>query len=248
MFDLSGKCAVVTGAAGGIGKEIAKALVQAGASVVLTDLGETAEAAAQELAPFGRCAAKNGVNVTDSAQVAELMDFAVRTFGPLYILVNSAGILRDGQIENITDDEWKLVIDINLTGAFYCCREAVKRMEQTGGGRIVNIGSAGGKQGLPLAGVHYAATKAGIMALSRQIAMQKSGKNILVNTVSPGTTLTAMTAKRGKETLDRVLKHFPAGRLGYPSDAALAVLFMVSDAAGFVTGENLDINGGLYMV
>lgn len=247
MFDLTGKCAVVTGAAGGIGKEIARALVQAGASVVLADLGGAAEKAAEELSAFGVCAALDGIEVTDSAQVARLMDFAIETYGSLDILVNSAGVLRDGQIESITDEEWKLVIDVNLTGSFYCCREAVRRMEKAGGGRIINIGSAGGRQGLPLAGVHYAATKAGIMAVSRQIAMQKGDKGIRVNTVSPGTTMTAMTAKRGKEALERALRHFPAGRFGYPSDAALAVLLLASDEMDFVTGENLDINGGLYM-
>lgn len=247
MFDLNGKCAVVTGAAGGIGKEIVKALVQCGAAVIATDVGASVNDVAADMSQYGKCTAAPGVDVTDSAKVAELMDFAVSTYGSLDILVCSAGILQDGQIESLKDADWRRMIEINLTGAFFCCREAVIRMEKGNGGRIVNIGSAGGKQGLPLAGVHYSATKAGIMALSRQIALQKSSGKIRVNSVSPGTTWGPMTEKRGKETLDRVVRHFPAGRLGYPSDAAMAVLFLVSDESSFVTGENLDVNGGLYI-
>jgi NAD(P)-dependent dehydrogenase (short-subunit alcohol dehydrogenase family) len=248
FFDLEGKTMIVTGGSSGIGKAISCAAAASGAAVAVADINVTAAGElVRELEEAGLKAGVFKVDVSDSFSVGQLMNQVLDRYGSLDVVVNNAGILGDAEITAIDDEKWRRLMAVDLDGVFYCCREAVRIMKERHSGRIVNIASAGGKLGFPFAGVHYCAAKGAVMALTRQLAMQTGKYGIQVNAVAPGTTQTEMVKQRTPETLGYINSHIPLGRMGRPEETAAAVVFLASDAAGFITGETLDVNGGLYM-
>jgi len=248
MFKLAKKVAVVTGAARGIGRSIALELARKRASVIIVDLliGE-AEKVAAEIRKIGSQSLALQVDVTQTEMVREKFGEAIEKFGRIDILVNNAGVLQDAFITDIKEEDWDRVIDINLKGVFNCCKAVVNYMLQQKRGKIINIASVGGKDGFPLAGVHYSASKAGVMGFTRQLAKQLAPYGITVNAVAPGTTETEMILHRTPQQKKELMEKIPMGRLGKPEDTARAIAFLASDEASFITGETLNVCGGLYM-
>ncbi|HBT49759.1 MAG: 3-oxoacyl-[acyl-carrier-protein] reductase [Caldanaerobacter subterraneus] len=248
MFSLDGKIAIVTGGAKGIGKSIVLALSKVGATTVIADIdvnsGRELEACLKQK---GLKVEFIEVDVSISESVNKMVKDVVEKYGKIDILVNNAGILHDAQITDIDDATWDRVIRVNLTGVFYCCRAVVPHMIRQKYGKIINIASAGGKMGFPYAGVDYCASKGGIMALTRQLALQISKYGINVNAVAPGTTETELIKDRNEEQKKYIISRIPVGRMGRPEDTAAAVVFLASSGSDYITGETIDVNGGLYM-
>jgi len=245
MFDLTGKAALVTGASGGIGAEIARVLHGAGATVGLSGTRvEPLEALAAEL---GGRAHVLPCNLSDAAEVEGLVKRAAEVMGAVDILVNNAGITRDGLVMRMSDEDWASVLDVNLTSTFRLCRAAVRGMMKARWGRIVNIGSVVGTTGNG-GQVNYAASKAGLLGLSKSLAAEVASRGITVNVVAPGFIATAMTDKLNEEQKGRILGSIPAGRMGEPAEIAAAVLYLASQEAAYVTGATLHVNGGMDMV
>lgn len=248
MFKLSGKVAIVTGAAQGIGRAIALELARKGANVILADIDiQKANKVAIDIRKMGYQGLAIKVDVTNSEEAMKRFEEAIEKFGRVDILVNNAGILQDAFITDIKEEDWDRVIDINLKGVFNCSKVVVSYMLKQKNGKIINIASIGGKDGFPLAGVHYSASKAGVMGFTRQLAKQLAPYGINVNAIAPGTTETGMISHRTPEKKEELIKKIPAGRLGKPEDVAQAAAFLASDEANFITGETLDVCGGLYM-
>lgn len=245
MFDLTGKSALVTGASGGIGAEIARALHGAGATVGLSGTRtEPLEALAAEL---GDRAHVLPCNLSIPADVESLVKRATEAMGAVDILVNNAGITRDGLVMRMSDEDWQAVLDVNLTATFRLCRAAVRGMMKARWGRIVNISSVVGATGNPGQG-NYAASKAGMVGMSKSLAAEVASRNITVNCVAPGFITTAMTDKLNDEQKARILTQVPAGRMGDAREIAAAVLYLSSPEAGYVTGATLHVNGGMAMI
>lgn len=248
MFQLNGKSAIVTGGAKGIGAAIVTALATAGASVVVADIDEPAAMSlCAQLSEDGLQAVPFIGDVSKSDQANALIEFSVDRFGKLDILCNNAGILRDCGIEDISDNEWRRMMSVNLDSVFYCSRAAIHHMFSRRYGRIINIASAGGKLGFPFAGVHYCSSKGAIMAFTRQLAYQHAKENILVNAIAPGLTTTGMVSQRTPEQYRFIDSKLLTKRRGKPEDSAAVVLFLASDEASYITGETIDVNGALYM-
>ncbi|AOZ69254.1 3-oxoacyl-[acyl-carrier-protein] reductase [Rhodobacter xanthinilyticus] len=245
MFDLTGKTALVTGASGGIGAEIARALHAAGAKVALSGTRvEPLEALAAEL---GEGAFVCPANLSDAASVEALPKAAAAAMGGLDILVNNAGITRDNLFMRMSDDEWQSVIDVNLSSAFRLMRGSLRGMMKARWGRIINITSVVGATGNPGQG-NYAAAKAGLVGMSKSLAYEVASRGITVNCVAPGFIATAMTDKLNDEQKSKILTQIPAGRMGAPEEIAAAVLYLASPEAGYVTGATLHVNGGMAML
>ncbi|MCB5410001.1 3-oxoacyl-[acyl-carrier-protein] reductase [Pseudogemmobacter faecipullorum] len=245
MFDLTGKTALVTGASGGLGAEIARALHKAGAVVGLSG---TRTAPLEELAAeLGERAHVLPCNLSEPEEVEGLIKRATEAMGSVSILVNNAGITRDGLVMRMSDEDWASVIDVNLTASFRLCRAAVRGMMKARAGRIINIASVVGHTGNP-GQVNYAASKAGLVGLSKSLAAEVASRGITVNCVSPGFIETAMTDKLNEAQKEGLLKVVPMGRMGLPGDIAAAVLYLASDEAGYVTGATLHVNGGMAML
>jgi 3-oxoacyl-[acyl-carrier protein] reductase len=245
MFDLTGKSALVTGASGGIGADIARALHAAGATVGLSGTRtEPLEALAAEL---GSRAHVLPCNLSNAEEVEGLVKRAVEAMGSVDILVNNAGITRDGLAMRMSDDDWQSVIDVNLTAAFRLCRAAIRGMMKARWGRIVNISSVVGRAG-NAGQANYAASKGGLVALSKSLAEEVASRGITVNCVSPGFIETAMTEKLNDQQRSTILASVPAGRMGTPQEVAAAVLYLASQEAAYVTGATLHVNGGMDMV
>lgn len=243
--DLTGQVAIVTGAARGLGRAIALSLAGAGAKVACVDVNE--EPLAETVAAIEAAAAAAqaiACDVTDGHRVAEVVQEVTRKWGGLHVLVNNAGITRDNLILRMNDDQWDAVIGINLRGTFLFTRAAARPMIKGRRGRIINLASVSGLMGNP-GQANYAASKAGVIGLTRTVARELAGRNITVNAIAPGFIATEMTAKLGEEVLAEVLPRIPLGRLGDPQDVADAVLYLASEAAGFITGHVLTIDGGL---
>ena len=245
MFDLTGKCALVTGASGGIGGEIARALHAAGATVGLSG---TREAPLQELAAeLGERAHVLPCNLSDPEAVAALPKQATEAMGALDILVNNAGITRDNLFMRMSDEEWQSVIDVNLTATFKLCKGVLRGMMKARWGRIINISSVVGATGNPGQG-NYAAAKAGMVGMSKSLAYEVASRNITVNAVAPGFIQTAMTDKLTDDQKSAILTQIPSGRMGTPEEIAAAVLYLASPEAAYVTGTTLHVNGGMAML
>lgn len=244
MFDLTGKTALVTGASGGIGAEIARSLHAAGAQVGLSGTRvEPLQALAVEL---GEGAHVLPCNLAIPEEVESLVKRATEAMGTLDILVNNAGITRDGLVMRMSDEDWASVLDVNLTATFRLCRAAIRGMMKARWGRIVNIGSVVGTTGNG-GQVNYSAAKAGLLGLSKSLAAEVASRGITVNVVAPGFIATAMTDKLNDDQKARILTAVPAGRMGSPQEIAAAVLYLASSEAAYVTGATLHVNGGMDM-
>jgi len=245
MTDLAGKVAIVTGGARGIGRAVAEALYQAGAAVAIADLDEPG--AAEAARSLGERALGLYVDVASAEAVQAMVDQVIKVFGGVDILVNSAGICKRRRMLEIPEKEWDLVLAINLKGTFLCCRAALPSMIERGWGRIVNVASISGKIGGLMVGVHYAASKGGVLALTKGLAREVAPHGITVNAVCPALVDTDMSSLFTDEELKRYIGTVPLRRLGKPEDVAQAVLYLCSEEASYITGEVLDINGGLLM-
>jgi 3-oxoacyl-[acyl-carrier protein] reductase len=245
MFDLAGKTALVTGASGGIGAEIARVLHGAGATVGLSGTRvEPLEALAAELGD--RCHVLP-CNLSVAEEVEGLVKRGVEAMGSVDILVNNAGITKDGLAMRMSDEDWAQVIDVNLTATFRLCRAAIRGMMKARWGRIVNISSVVGTTG-NAGQVNYAASKAGMVGMSKSLAAEVASRGITVNAVAPGFIATAMTDKLSEAQKAAILGVVPAGRMGEPAEIAAAVLYLASVEAAYVTGATLHVNGGMDMV
>ena len=245
MFDLTGKTALVTGATGGIGGAITRALHAQGATVALHDIRRDAlDALAAELGSRVHVLTANLSKPDEVEQLAK--DAEAVLGGAPDILVNNAGITKDGLIIRMKDEDWAAVIDINLTASFRLCRAAVKGMMKRRSGRIVNIASVVGVTGNP-GQVNYCASKAGLIGMSKALAQEVASRNITVNCVAPGFITSPMTEVLNDEQKARILSGIPAGRMGTVQEVAAAVVFLASDEAGHVTGQTLHVNGGMAM-
>ena len=246
MFDLSGKRALVTGASGGIGREIAKALARAGANVALSG---TRVAALEETA--GMLKPGNHpilpANLSDLDAVDRLVPAAEAALGGLDILVNNAGMTRDNLFMRMKNEEWDEVIAVNLTAAFHLTRAVLRGMMKQRFGRIISITSVVGVAGNPGQG-NYAASKAGLIGMSKSLAQEVASRNITVNTVAPGFISSAMTDELNDKQRETILQKIPAGRLGTAEEVAGCTVFLASDAAAYITGHTLNVNGGMLMI
>jgi 3-oxoacyl-[acyl-carrier protein] reductase len=243
--DLTDQVAIVTGAARGLGQAIAVSLAAAGAKVACVDVAE--EALAETVAAINDTGAEAlalACDVTDSDRVAAVVQQVTDTWGGLHILVNNAGITRDNVIVRMRDDQWDSVLSINLRGTFLFTRAAARPMMKGRRGRIINIASVSGLMGNP-GQANYSASKAGVIGLTRTVARELAARNVTVNAIAPGFIATDMTAALGEEILTEVRSRIPLGRLGDPQDIADAVLYLASEAAGFISGQVLTIDGGL---
>jgi 3-oxoacyl-[acyl-carrier protein] reductase len=246
MFDLTGKTALVTGASGGIGSAIAKALVGQGAKVALS--GTREEALKAVAAEIGGDTVILPCNLSDAAAVDALVPQAVEALGgKLDILVNNAGVTRDNLAMRMKDEEWDQVIRVNLEAAFRLIRAAAKPMMKARFGRVVSITSVVGATGNP-GQANYAASKAGLVGMSKALAQELASRNITVNCVAPGFISSAMTEVLPDAQKEALLGKIPAGKLGEGSDVAAAVVYLASGEAGYVTGQTLHVNGGMAMI
>ncbi|ASG22846.1 3-oxoacyl-[acyl-carrier-protein] reductase [Nitrospirillum viridazoti] len=245
MFDLTGKTALVTGASGGIGAAIARTLHQAGATVALS--GTKVEALEALAAELGSRAVVVPANLSDPEAVEALAKDAEAKLGQVDILVNNAGLTRDGLILRMKDEDWASVIDVNLTAAFRLSRALVKGMMKRRWGRIIGITSIVGVTGNP-GQVNYAASKAGMIGMTKALAAEVASRNITANCVAPGFIATAMTDVLPDAQKEKLTAGVPAGRLGTPDEIASAVLYLASTEAGYVTGQTLHVNGGMAMI
>ena len=245
MFDLTGKNALVTGASGGIGADIARALHAQGASVGLSG---TRTAPLEELAAeLGTRAHVLPCNLSDMEAVAELPKQAAAAMGSVDILVNNAGITRDNLFMRMSDDEWASVLEVNLTSTMRLCKGVIRGMMKSRYGRIVNISSVVGATGNP-GQANYAASKAGMVGMSKSIAYEVASRGITVNCVAPGFITTPMTEKLTDDQKAGILAQVPAGRMGDADEIGAAVLYLASAEAAYITGTTLHVNGGMAML
>ena len=245
MSELEGKVAVVTGSARGIGKAIAECLARAGAKIVVTDvLEEEAAATAEEIRGLGAEVMVRRADISRSEDADALMKAAVAELGGLDILVNNAGVTRDGLFIRMSDDDWDLVLRVNLRGTAFCSRAAGKIMFKRRAGRIVNISSVIGLMG-NAGQANYAASKAGVIGLTRSLSKELGPRGVTVNAVAPGFIQTAMTDKLDEETRKAYMKGIPLARFGTVEDVSEAVKFLVSPAAAYITGQVIAVDGGL---
>ena len=245
MTILAGKKALITGASGGIGGAIAKAFVAAGASVAISGTRvEALEALTKEL---GGRAKILPCNLTDAAAVDALPGQAEAALGGLDILVCNAGVTKDGLAMRMKDEDWQAVIDINLTATFRLNRAVLRPFMKQRCGRILNISSVVAVRGNP-GQANYCASKAGMIGMSKSLAAEVASRGITVNCIAPGFIKTAMTDQLNEEQAKRITDNIPAGRFGTPEDVAAGAVFLAGDAASYITGQTLHINGGLLMV
>ena len=245
MFDLTGKTALVTGASGGIGEAVARALHAQGATIVLHGTrAEKLEALQKDL---GARAFALAVDLSDRDAVAGLVDAASALAGPISILVNNAGITRDGLLMRMKDDDWDSVLEVNMTASMSLCRAAMRGMMKARTGRIISISSVVGVTG-NAGQTNYAASKAGMIGFSKSLAAEVASRGLTVNVVAPGFIETPMTDVLDESQKSALLTRVPAGRLGHADEIAATVAFLASDEAAYITGATLHVNGGMAML
>jgi 3-oxoacyl-[acyl-carrier protein] reductase len=247
MFSLKDKVALVTGASQGIGRETALTLAQAGAKIAVAARNEEKLAAlVSEIAAAGGDAFAVKMDVAEAEQVKAGFKQILEKFGRLDILVNNAAITRDGLAMRMKQDDWEAVIRTNLTGAHLCIQQALPTMMKARAGRIINIASVVAQMG-NAGQANYVAAKAGLIGLTKAIAIEISSRNITVNAVAPGFIETPMTDVLGDKVKEELKARIPLGRMGSACDVASAIVFLASDEAGYITGHVLDVNGGMYL-
>jgi 3-oxoacyl-[acyl-carrier protein] reductase len=245
--ELNGRVAIVTGGAQGIGKAIALTLARHGADVVVTDINlERAQATAQEIEALQVRSLAIKANVADVSAAEQMVKETVDKLGKIDILVNNAGITRDNVLLRMKPEEWDQVMEVNLKGTYACTRAALKFMFRQKNGRIVNIASITGLMG-NAGQANYSASKAGIIGFTKAVAREYATRGITVNAVAPGFIDTAMTQAIPEKEREALTRQIPMERLGTPDDVAAAVYFLVSDLSGYITGQVINVNGGMYM-
>ena len=247
-MSLQGRTAIVTGAAQGIGRAIAECLAQAGADIAVADLdpGRSVETV-ESVEKLGRKSLNIKVNVADANETKAMVEQVLKVWGKVDILVNNAGITRDGLLLRMKEEDWNLVLQINLNGTFNCTKAVLQPMTKQRYGRIVNIASIVGVIG-NAGQANYSASKAAVIGFTKTVGREYASRNVTVNAVAPGFIDTAMTHGLPADVKDTLLKQIPLGRLGTPADVAAAVRFLVSEDAAYVTGHVLHVNGGMLMV
>jgi 3-oxoacyl-[acyl-carrier protein] reductase len=246
-LSLAGKTAIVTGAAQGIGRVIAETLAAHGADVAVADLDPArSQDTVDAIKKLGRRVINAKVNVADANDSKKLAEDVVKEWGRVDILVNNAGITRDGLMIRMKEEDWALVLQVNLTGTFYCMKAVLPAMSKKRSGRIINIASVVGAMG-NAGQANYSASKAAVIGLTKTVAREYASRSITVNAVAPGFIDTAMTKALDAEVRDALQNQIPLGRLGTPEDVAGAVRFLASDEASYITGHVVHVNGGMYM-
>ncbi|MDQ6988578.1 MAG: 3-oxoacyl-ACP reductase FabG [Mariprofundaceae bacterium] len=241
------KVAIVTGASRGIGFAVAEGLAKAGYNLAICATREaTVNAAAEKLRALGAEVEAHVVDVTDSAAVKAFVQGVAKHFGRLDVLVNNAGITKDGLAMRMKADDWNAVIDTNLSSVFYASQAALKPMMKARFGRIINISSVVSSMGNP-GQINYCASKGGIDAMTRSLAQEVGSRGITVNAIAPGFIATAMTDELGEDAKKSLETRIPLGRLGSPEDIAASVLFLAGDGGAYISGQVLHVNGGMYM-
>ena len=245
MFELKGKKALITGASGGIGGEIARTLHKAGADIAISgtrleSLNSLAEEIGSNIQIF-QC------NLNDTVAIDDLLKTASEEMGGIDILINNAGITRDNLFMRMSDEEWLDVLNVNLTATMKLCKGMIRGMMKNRWGRIINISSVVGTTGNP-GQANYAASKAGMVGMSKSLAFEVASRGITVNIIAPGFIETAMTDKLNDDQKSNIMKQIPAGRMGMATEIASAALYLASDEASYVTGATLHVNGGMVMV
>ena len=242
---LEGKVAVITGAGRGIGAAIARRFAAEGASLVLNSLSDSAARVAEEITAAGGKALAVQGDVSKADDVAKVIDAAVSTFGRLDILINNAGITRDGLLMRMSEEDWDAVMDTNLKSVYLCCRAALRPMlKSRGGGRIISLSSVIGLSG-NAGQANYAASKAGIIGFTKSLAKELASRQVTVNAIAPGFIVTDMTAGMSEEAKQTLLKRIPLGTLGSAEDIASIAAFLTSDEAKYITGQTLTVDGGM---
>ena len=246
-MELKDKVALVTGGAQGIGRTISEELARAGAHVVLGDVNlEGAQARAEAINNSGGSASAVKIDVSNATEVREVFDFIIKDKKPVDILVNNAGITRDGLMVRMQESDWDLVLDINLKGSFLCGQQAAKQMMKQKSGAIVNIASIVGVMG-NFGQANYSASKAGVIGLTKTLAREVASRGIRVNVIAPGFIDTEMTRVLDEEVRQKLIEQIPLARLGLPEDVARCVNFLVSDKSSYITGQVINLNGGMLM-
>ena len=241
------RTAFVTGASRGIGKACALALAAGGARVVVAARTlDRCEEVAAEIRSQGHEAMAVAIDLSSKESIVQAIGQTAKEFGPIHILVNNAGITKDGLALRMKTEDWQTVIDTNLSGSFYACQAVMQGMMKERWGRIINISSVVGQTG-NAGQANYVAAKAGLIGLTKSLARELSSRNITVNAVAPGFIATDMTAVLSEELKQKMLVNIPLGRFGAAEDIAVAVAFLASEGAGYITGHVLDVNGGMYM-
>ena len=241
------KTAIVTGSGSGIGKAIALLLARQGADVLVNDISaDNASQTAGEITALERKSGFSTANVAVHAEVREMFELARSMFGRVDILVNNAGITRDNLLMKMTEDQWDLVMDVNLKGVFNCCQHGARMMSEQQSGKIVNIASASAQIG-NIGQSNYAASKGGVISMTKTLAKELARYNINVNAVAPGFIVTPMTEEVPDKVKEYLIQQIPLRRAGSPEDIAQAVAFLASDAASYITGQVLSCNGGMYV-
>jgi 3-oxoacyl-[acyl-carrier protein] reductase len=247
VIDLHGKNALVTGGGRGIGREIALKLARAGADVAVSDIDrETAQQTAGAIETLGRRSLALKADVSNSTDVAAMVASFLEKFGAIEVLVNNAGITRDGLIIRMKEEDWDAVVDVNLKSVFLCCKEAARPMMKARAGKIINIASIVGLIG-NVGQVNYAAAKAGMIGITKTLAREFAGRSIRVNAVAPGFIQSAMTDKIPDVERQKLIDQIPMKRMGLPDDVAHAVLFLASPLSDYITGQVITVDGGLVM-
>jgi 3-oxoacyl-[acyl-carrier protein] reductase len=247
MSDLKGRIALITGSGQGIGKQIALTLAQRGATIITNDItGCCADDALEEIRALGSDGLAITADVSDGAQVENMLKTVLDKFGQIDILVNNAGTTRDNLIMRMPEDEWDFIQRVNLKSAWLCAKAVARPMMRQRYGRIVNMSSASGLMG-QAGQTNYSASKAGMIGLTKALAREVASRGITVNAVAPGFIKTALTDKMPQDILNALMPLIPAGRVGSVEDVAHAVAFLVSEEASYITGQVISVDGGLVM-